>query len=75
MAARRFYPDICQNESASEFVGIKVAVLEQCSRFLEPGGRIVGIYGRTATYLGNHPDPDYLGADWWRIAFPAREVD
>ncbi len=74
MEAIRIYPDICQPESASRFVGIKVAALEQCSRFLEPGGRIVGKDGRTVTYLGNHPDLDYLGADWWRIAEPAREV-
>jgi hypothetical protein len=25
----------------------------------------------TATYLGDHPDPDYLGGGWWRIAEPA----
>ena len=67
----RVYSDVCMASSAARFIGAKVAQLRSAAKTLGPGARLTGKAGRCATYLGNHPDPDYLGADWWRIAEPA----
>ena len=71
MEAIRVYPDICQPARAARFIGAKVAMLHKAANDLGPGARLTGKGGRTATYLGDHPDPDYLGGGWWRIAEPA----
>jgi len=66
------YPDICQPARAARFIGAKVAMLHKAAKDLGPGIRITGKGGRTATYLGDHPDPGYLMGSWWRIAEPAK---
>jgi len=67
----RAYSDVCMAGSAARFIGAKVAQLRSAAKTLGPGARLTGKGGRTATYLGDHPDPDYLCGDWWRIAEPA----
>ena len=70
----RIHPDICEPAAAARYIGVKVAHLHKAAKALGPGVRITGKAGRTATLLGKHPNPDYLGAIWWRIAEPAGEV-
>jgi hypothetical protein len=72
MEAIRVYPDFCQSAEAARFIGAKVATLHKAAMDLGPGIRLTGKGGRTATYIGKHPDPDYLGS-WWRIAEPAAQ--
>jgi len=59
--------------SAARFIGAKVAELRSAAKALGRGAQLTGKGGRTATYLADHPDPDYLGGDWWRIANPSTE--
>ena len=66
----RAYSDVCMASSAARFIGAKVAQLRSAAKALGPGARLTGKAGRCATYLGDHPGPDYLGGDWWRIAEP-----
>jgi hypothetical protein len=73
MEAIRVYPDICEPATAARFIGAKVAQLHKAAKDLGPGIRLTGKGGRTATYIGKHPDPDYLMGSCWRIAEPAAQ--
>lgn len=66
----RIWRDIKEPAAAARFIGAKVAQLQSAAKTMGPGARLTGKAGRTATYLGKHPDPDYLGGFWWRIAEP-----
>ena len=68
----RVYSDICEPASAARFIGAKVAMLHKAAKDLGPGICFTGKGGRTATYLGDHPDGDYMGKHCWRIAEPAK---
>lgn len=64
----RIYADIADCTEAARFVGGKVAQLRSASKTLGPGVRVRGKKeGRSATFLGKHPDPDYLGEFWWQL--------
>jgi|LauGreDrversion4_2_1035121.scaffolds.fasta_scaffold383059_2 hypothetical protein len=65
----RIYADIADCAEAARFVGAKVAQLRSASKNLGPGVRVRGKkVGRSATFLGKHPDPDYWGDFWWQLA-------
>ena len=69
MEAIRIHRDICEPAAAARYIGVRVAHLHKAAKALGPGAQVTsGLTGRTATFLGKHPDPDYLGAIWWRIA-------
>jgi hypothetical protein len=68
------WPDVVEAATAARYIGAKVANLRKAAACLGPGARVTGKAGRSATFLGRHPDPDYLGDVWWRIAEPGREV-
>ena len=70
----KVWPDVVEAATAARYIGAKVADLRKAATGLGPGARVTGKDGRSATFLGRHPDPDYLGGAWWRIAEPAREV-
>lgn len=63
----KLWHDITEDAAAARFLGVKVALLRKAAKDLGPGVRMTGKAGRTATFLGKHPDPDYWGAFWWRI--------
>jgi hypothetical protein len=69
----KLWHDITEDAAAARFLGVKVALLRKAAKDLGPGVRMTGKAGRTATFLGKHPDPDYWGAFWWRIAEPTGE--
>jgi hypothetical protein len=64
----KVWMDVTTDASAARFLGSKVAILRKAAKALGPGARFTGKAGRTATFLGRHPDPDYLGDFWWRIS-------
>ena len=68
-------PDVLEAAAAARFIGAKVAQLRSAANSMGPGARLTGKGGRTATYLGDHPDPDYLCGDWWRIAEPVTKEE
>lgn len=70
MDSLRLHRDICEPAAAARHLGGKVALLHKAAKGLGPGAMVTGKGGRTATFLGKHPDPDYLGMIWWRIAEP-----
>jgi hypothetical protein len=70
----RIHRDICEPAAAARYIGAKVAQLHKAASAMGPGVRLTGKAGRTATFLGKHPNPDYLGTIWWRIAEPAEQV-
>lgn len=70
----KVWPDVVEASTAARYIGSKVGNLRKAAAALGPGVRVTGKAGRSATFLGSHPDPDYLGHVWWRIAEPSREV-
>lgn len=63
----RIYSDICETAKAGRFVGVKAAQLRKYAKEMGPGARVTNPQkGRAVTFLGNHPDPDYWGDEWWR---------
>jgi len=70
----RHYPHVVEAATAARYIGAKVANLRKAAAALGPGARLTGQAGRSATFLGQHPDPDYLGREWWRIAEVAGEA-
>jgi hypothetical protein len=67
----RVWPDVVQASTAARYIGAKVGYLRKAAAAMGPGVRLTGKAGRTAAFLGKHPDPDYLDNCWWRIAEPA----
>jgi hypothetical protein len=70
----KLWHDITEDAAAARFLGVKVALLRKAAKELGPGVRMTGKAGRTATFLGKHPDPDYWGAFWWRIEKDGSEM-
>lgn len=64
----RRWDDVVEAATAARFIGARVTLLRSAAKNVGPGARLTNKAGRTATYLGKHPDPDYLGTIWWRIA-------
>lgn len=63
----RIHPTICRTAQAARHVKSRAAELRKHAR-VGPGVRITNATtGKTATFLGDHPDPDYWGDEWWEI--------
>ena len=69
----KHWPDVVEPATAARFVGAKTTDLRKAAKALGPGVRVAGKAGRSAAFLGKHPDPDYGGGEWWQIAESAGE--
>lgn len=68
MTVFKIYPHIKEPAAAARFIGAKVADLRSAAKTYGPGIRLTGKQGRSATFLGAHPDTDYMGTFWWEVA-------
>lgn len=65
----RMYHDICQTAAAARYIGSKAGELRKYAKQVGPGARLTNpVKQRSATFLGGHPDGDYMGDEWWQIA-------
>jgi hypothetical protein len=65
----RIDPSVCETAKAARHLKSKTATLRQFIKANGPGMKLENrALGRTATFLGRHPDADIPGDEWWQVA-------